>query len=469
MPLLVRRAGSVLLACALALLTLAAVVVTGAVWSGQGDGRPPAAPDGSRAAPPGSSSPSGRIGVAVVVGAHGTVGSDVLAPYEVFARSGDFSVYTVAASAAPVPLEGGPGLVPAHTFAEVDAGLVRRPDVVVVPALSDPTGVGEAPLRDWIVRQYRAGARLLGVCNGAEVLAATGLLDGHRATSHWSNVGALQKSRPAVDWVRGQRFVRDGSITTTAGVTSGVPGALAVIDELAGPAEAARVGREVDFPGWSLHGSAGIPVQRFTVSDVGVGLDHLLPWWRPVVGVGLTDGGGEIDVAAAFEVYSMSAAASTVAVAPGSTVTTRHGIVLETTPLGDAPDLDRLVVPGAATTAGVDPRLRSWALERRLTAQPLSGPSGELGFDAALSDLAAHAGRAAALTAAKMIDYPADRLPDTASGHSERAPVLLGLSVLLAVGVGLLPTTLRRALRRYRSRRGPSADRRAPLVSRPAG
>jgi putative intracellular protease/amidase len=477
MPLLVRRTGSVLLACALALLTLAAVAVTGARSSGQASGSPPAAQDGDPARPA-SSSPSGRIGVAVVVGANGTVGSDVLAPYEVFARSGEFSVYTVAASAAPAPLEGGPGLVPAHTFAEVDSGLVRRPDVVVVPALSDPTGAGEAPLRDWIVRQYRGGARLLSVCNGAEVLAATGLLDGHRATSHWSTVGALRKSRPAVDWVRGQRYVRDGSITTTAGVASGVPGALAVIDELAGPAEAARIGRAVDFPGWSLHGSTGIPVQRFTVSDLGVGLDHVLPWWRPVVGVGLADGSGEIDVAAAFEVYSMSAAASTVAVAPGSTVTTRHGIVLEATPLDDAPDLDRLVVPGAATAADVDSRLRTWARERRLTAEPLSGTSGELGFDAALQDLATHAGRAAALSAAKMIDYPVRPLAVTGSGHSERTSVLLALSVLLAVGVGLLPATLRRALRRSRSRRGApagtgrwpgpeaAADRRATLVSR---
>jgi putative intracellular protease/amidase len=407
--------------------------------------------------------------VAVVVGQNGTVGSDVLAPYEVFARSAGFSVYTIAAAAGPVPLEGGPELVPAHTFAEVDSGLLRRPDVVVVPALSDPTGAAEAPLRNWVVRQYRAGAHLLGVCTGAQVLAATGVLDGHRATSHWSAISALQSARPAVDWVRGQRYVRDGAITTTAGVTSGIPGALAVVEELAGATEAQRVGREVAYPGWSLDGSTAIPEQHFSASDLGVGLDQVLPWGRPTLAVGLADGSGEIDVAAAFEVYSMSAAASTVAVAPGATVTTRHGVVLETTPLDGAPDLDRLVVPGAATTAGIDSRLRSWALERRLTAQPLSGPSGELGFDAALSDLAAHAGRAAALTTAKMIDYPADRVPVTGAGHSGRAPVLLGMSVLLAVGAGLLPTTLRRALRRSRSRRDPSAARRAPLVSRPAG
>jgi putative intracellular protease/amidase len=353
-----------------------------------------------------------------------------------------------------VPLESGPGLIPAHTFAEVDAGLLRRPDVVVVPALRDPTGTAEAPLRDWVVRQYRGGAHLLGVCNGAEVLAATGLLDGHRATSHWSTVSSLQQSRPAVDWVRGQRYVRDGAITTTAGVTSGVPGALAVVDELAGPAEAERVGRAVDYPGWSPDRPAAIPEQRFSLSDLGPGLDHVLPWGRPVVAVGLADGSSEIDVAAAFEVYGMSAAAGTVAVAAGPTVTTGHGLVLTTTPLAAAPVVDRLVVPSAATVAAVDPRLREWAGGRGLAVEPLRGPGGERGFDAALQDLAAHDGRAAALSAAKMIDYPADRLPATGSGHSWRAPVLLGLSVLLAVGVGLLPTALRRTVRRSRGRRG---------------
>jgi putative intracellular protease/amidase len=466
--LFVRRAASVALACVLALLTLAAVAWAGMASVGRDDLRPATA-DGDGLSPPASSSPAARFTVAVVVGVNGTVGSDVLAPYEVFARSADFSVFTVAASAAPVPLEGGPTLVPAHTFAEVDAGLVRRPDVVVVPALADPTGAEEAPLRNWVVSQSRGGAEVLGVCNGAQVLAATGLLDGHRATSHWSTLSALRKTRPAVHWVRGQRYVQDGSITTTAGVTSGIPGALAVIDQLAGPAEAARVGRAVQYPGWSLDGSAAIPDQHFGLSDLPVGLDHVLPWGRPVVGVGLADGGGEIDLTAAFEVYSMSAAAHTVPLAAGPTVTTRHGVVLLTTSLATAPAVDRLIVPSAPSVTAVDPRLRTWAAGRHLAVEPLHGAAGELGFDAALQDLAAHAGRGSALSAAKMIDYPATQLPATSAGRPWRAPALLGLSVLLAAGVGLLPTALRRAVRHHRARRRPSDSARDLAAGRLAG
>jgi transcriptional regulator GlxA family with amidase domain len=55
-----------------------------------------------------------------------------------------------------------------------------------------------------------------------------------------------------VEWVRGQRYVVDGSITTTGGVTSGVFGALRLAGQLAGTAEAERVGRELAYPGWHL-------------------------------------------------------------------------------------------------------------------------------------------------------------------------------------------------------------------------
>lgn len=450
MNLLARRAASTALAGVLALLTLAAVGYAGLTSAGRPQSRPEAVAIGRSKTVP--SSPAARFSVAVVVGAHGTVGSDVMAPYEVFARSNQFSVFTVAATAAPAPLEGGTSLVPAHTFADVDSGRVRRPDVVVVPALSEPTGPEEAPLRQWVVAQSRAGAHILGVCNGAKVLAATGLLDGHRATSHWSTITGLRKSRPAVHWVRGQRYVQEGPLTTTAGVTSGIPGALAVIDQLGGPAEAARVGQAVHFPGWSLDGSTAIPAQHFAVSDLPVGLNAVLPWGRPTVGVGLADGVGEIDAAAAFEVYSMSAAARTVALAAGPTVTTRHGLVLTATPLTAVRSLDRLIVPGAATADAVDPGLRSWAAGRHLTVEPLHGAAGELGFDAALQDLAAHAGRPTARAAAKMLDYPTPLLPDTSSRSSWRAPALLVLTVLLAAGVGALPTALRRTVRHRRTR-----------------
>jgi transcriptional regulator GlxA family with amidase domain len=185
----------------------------------------------------------GPIIVAVALGVTPTVLSDALAPYEVFASSNEFSAYAVAASASPAPLEGGPAVLPVHTFAQVKSGIAPAPAVVVVPAVGDPTGPKESALRTFILNQSDRGARILGICSGSMVLAATGLLDGLQATSHWSRISALEESRPQVDWMRGQRYVQDKSITTTAGVTSGIPGALRVMADFAGKEEAERVGR----------------------------------------------------------------------------------------------------------------------------------------------------------------------------------------------------------------------------------
>jgi len=234
--------------------------------------------------------PEGRLAVAVVLGASGSVITDAFGPYEVFARSPKFFVYTVSASRPTAMLSGGLAVVPDYSLDDVDAGLAPEPEVVVVPAVAAPNGKKEAPLREWITRRVNRGAHLLGVCNGSRLLAATGLLDGRRATAHWSSIRSLERSRPLVDWVRGQRYVQDGTLTTTAGVTSGVFGALRLVEQLAGAAEAARVGQELAYPGWSLHGPTEIRAQRWAPRDLAYLLAVVFPWLRPRVGVGLVEG-----------------------------------------------------------------------------------------------------------------------------------------------------------------------------------
>lgn len=245
-----------------------------------------------------------------------------------------------------------------------------------MPALTQPTGSTEAPLRTWVAHQHDDGAKVLGVCSGSLVLASTGMLDGLHATSHWSRISALQASRPAVHWIRGRRYVEDGSVTTTAAVTSGVPAALHLVAELAGPAEAQRVAGLHPELGWSPTETTGIPDDHFAVPDWPVGLNFLEPWLRPTIGVALRDGVGELDATAGFEVYGQSAAARTLAIAATDTIRTRHGLVLLTTPLTHATDLSRVVVPGADKPDAIDPQLRTWADSRRLTVEPLAGRPG---------------------------------------------------------------------------------------------
>jgi putative intracellular protease/amidase len=443
-----RRAGAVLLAAVLSVAALAAICFAGVTHAmNEVITDPPPGTGPVAAAVP---LPVGRITVAVAIGGSGTVTTDAFGPVDVFGRSDRFAVYTVAATRAPRPLTGGLHVVADHTFDEA----LPRPDVVVVPAVVDAEGATEAPLRRWIGEQAAGGSLLLGVCDGAKVLAATGLLDGRRATSFWADLDALGRDHPAVGWVRGERWVEDGDITTTAGVSSGAVGALRMVERLAGRAESDRVGRDLAYPGWSSSGPTGIPVNRWTPADLPQLLNAAFPWMRPAIAVGLVDGVGEIDVAAAMEVYSgQSLAARTVPVGPGPTVVTRHGITLAVDPAGPAtPATDRIVVPGLTTPDRLDPRIARWAAERGLEVDlPSRGAGAEFGFDPILRDLARHGDRATAVVAAKYSEYPSDHLTLSGPAWPWRATALFGLAVVASVGLGVLPAVLRRATARRRA------------------
>lgn len=452
------RLGRAALAVSLAGATLASVLLAGTAVIRHDNGLDAPAAGPVEAAASVLHPAAGTIHVAFVLGRSGTEAADVLAPYEVFARSPKFTVSTVAETRLPVQLVGGPAVMPASTFSEVDSGAASAPDLLVVPAVENPSGDSEAATRSWIAQQSARGINILGICAGSVLLAETGVLDGHRATSHWSRIGSLKKSRPGVQWVGGQRFVQDGRITTTAGVTSGIPGALQLIHDLAGPAEAARVGAEVGYPGWSPSGSTAIPEQAFSASDAPVALNAALPWFRPTVGIGLTDGIGEIDAVAPFEVYAVSGAARTVAVAATRSITTKHGMVLLTTlPSTDGPAMDRLILPG---TAADDARLTAWAAKWSLgtTALPQSSRQGTA-FDAALEELSRHAGSAAAASTAKFIDYPTAGLRLHTDATDTRSLWLCALAVVAAVGIGALPGLIRSAGRKTATTKTPAPHR----------
>ena len=172
-----RVLGSTLM-LALGLATVAGVVFAGATATGRSINQPvpssaaDTVPTSLQHAEPTSAAESTavrhgrRLVVAFVVGTSGTVASDLLAPYDIFASSSAFTTYVVSDVANAAPLEGGPAVVPTYTFADVDADPALTPDLVVVPALTHPTGDTEAPLRDWVTRQHEDGATVLGVCTG---------------------------------------------------------------------------------------------------------------------------------------------------------------------------------------------------------------------------------------------------------------------------------------------------------------
>ena len=297
----------------------------------------------------------GKPTAVILLGSEGANAADVLAPYEVLASSGAFNLYTVAPQRQPVPLTGGLDLVPDLSLDQLDQRLPTGPEVIVVPELSQvPSGLPPsiAPIVRWLQRQRADGDPLLvGVCVGAEVLAEAGLLDGRPATSHWLRMIGLHRDYPQVRWQDGVRYVDDGDLITTAGVLSGIDGALRVIERLVGPATAQRAAQAVHWPAYSPGAAAPIQQSNPAPADVVALLSAGYRWDRPTMGVLLTDGVGETELAAAFRPYTeLSYLARPLAVtADGRPIRSRHGLtfapraVLSPAVAG----LDRLVVPGA--------------------------------------------------------------------------------------------------------------------------
>jgi putative intracellular protease/amidase len=422
MPTLARRIGRTSLAATLGIATFSTLIVVG-MSASTAEASPAPLPANNTG--PRTSPATGTLVVAVVLGRSGSDTADVFAPYEVLSSSPAFAVYTISDTTAPASMDGGLSVVPSYTYADVAAGTAPQPDLIVVPAVNNPAGPEEQGARAFISERYRAGARILGICAGSRMLAASGILDGLNATSHWSRISALETSNPAVTWIRGQHYVQDGRVTTTGGVTSSISGTLKVMADLAGPAEATRVGKLINYPGWSLDAPVAMPAQSFATGDLSVLANNAFPWARPAIDVQLDDGVGEIDAAALLEVYSYSQAATANALSKTGVITTRHGLMIRTIATGTP--THQVLVPGT-----------------------LVSHSGLHGFDAAFEQLSRSTPPAVVASVAKMLEYPLDRVVQDAAPlpMQWRPGFLITLSLLLAIAVGATPWIIRRARRR---------------------
>ncbi len=101
------------------------------------------------------------------------------------------------------------------------------------------------PLLDFLREQHRQGGRVTSVCSGAFILAATGLLDRKRVTTHWSQARRLQQRFPEIRVDQDKIFIQQGRLWTSAGITAGIDLALAMIEEDHGAEVAARTARQL--------------------------------------------------------------------------------------------------------------------------------------------------------------------------------------------------------------------------------
>ena len=173
---------------------------------------------------------------------------DVTGPVEVFsiasrlARKADqrYQIEVVAPTAGALHTWSGLKLV-----ADRDLAHATRPiDTLIVaggPGVQDATR--NRFLVGWIRRTARRARRVASVCTGAFLLAEAGLLDGRRATTHWSACDELARRHPRVRVEKDPIFVREGAVSTSAGVTAGIDLALDLVDEDLGRGIALEVAR----------------------------------------------------------------------------------------------------------------------------------------------------------------------------------------------------------------------------------
>ncbi len=263
--------------------------------------------------------------VVVVADKAGAETTDFLAPYGVLKESGVAEVISVSTAVGPVQLRTAVKIQPDETTEAFDAEAPEGADVVIVPAQVRPDSPA---LIAWIRSQAAKGATIVSICEGASVLAKAGLLDGKRATTHWSVIKGLERRYPHTTWVRDLRYVQDGRIISTTGVSASIPVSLALVEAMAGHAAARATADRIGITDWSAdHHTDDFTITR---ADVKSALSAAASFWtHETLEAPIADGTDEIALALQTEAWGRTFHARVVTTRPGrGAVTSRRGLVI---------------------------------------------------------------------------------------------------------------------------------------------
>ncbi|MBT9513091.1 MAG: DJ-1/PfpI family protein [Acidovorax sp.] len=269
--------------------------------------------------------------IAVLALNEGTETTDFLVPHAVLRQAQVGVVEAVAPRAGRVVLMPALQVDVTRDFASFDAAYPAGADIVVVPALhtdDDPAVVA------WLQRQAARGAVVVGVCAGARVLGQAGLLDGRSFTGHWYDRSTLLRRHPGASHVPDLRYLADGPVVTTTGVSASLPVSLAIVEALAGTDRARAVANELGLVSWrATHrsGQFGLgPAHLWTLTT-----NTVLFWRHERIEIPVVDGADDVALAFVADAWSRTYRSSARAVhaqAPG--VRLRSGLLLRVVPPG---------------------------------------------------------------------------------------------------------------------------------------
>ncbi len=180
---------------------------------------------------------------------------DFSGPAEVFAVSrgtdeegtlrSKFNVYTVATSKDPIVSQGFLDIVPDYSIATCP-----RPDIIVLPGGDTGASRKDDNVIQWIKANADETQIIMSVCTGAFLMGDAGLLDGKTATTWHGRIDRLKADFPETEVLAGVRFVDNGNILTTAGVSAGIDGALHLVSRILGEASAEAAAAYMEYDKW---------------------------------------------------------------------------------------------------------------------------------------------------------------------------------------------------------------------------
>ncbi len=173
---------------------------------------------------------------------------DFAGPFQVFTTAErvarpdkPFATFTVGQSA-EVLARGGLPIEPSYTF-----GIEPHIDVLIVPGGVVTEELAKPVVIDWIAAHAGRAQLTASVCTGAFLLAKAGVLDGRTATTHWEDIDDFRRSFPGIPIDPDARWVEQGDVVTSAGISAGIDMSLHLVSRLAGEPLALRTARQMDY------------------------------------------------------------------------------------------------------------------------------------------------------------------------------------------------------------------------------
>ncbi|ORY53436.1 class I glutamine amidotransferase-like protein [Rhizoclosmatium globosum] len=247
--------------------------------------------------------------------------TDFIVPYSILKRSGYFTVVSVGTTSTTLKMvQGCFSIETDHTITSFKESFPDGADILIVP---NQINQKDAILKAFIVDQAEKGAKVVGVCDGVWSLVNAGLIAGKQCTTHWFTRGGLEKVGGLV--VKDRRYVDDGNIITTTGVTASIPVSLAIVEAVAGRDAAKRVAGELGAVEWgSEYDSSPFTLGKLVPKIIQTSMN----WKKDILGIEFSTGIDELELAVVSDIYNRTGGSKVITYGKSAVIVSKNGLKL---------------------------------------------------------------------------------------------------------------------------------------------